>query len=276
MQRELGGGTGEKTAVAEFWNRASCGEIYAEGESPAEQYEAQRQARRKYEPYIEDFARFHEGRGKDVLEIGVGMGADHAEWAMSSPRSLIGVDLTPRAIEHTRTRLAHLGLASDLRIGDAEALDFPEDSFDVVYSWGVLHHSPNTETAFREVRRVLRPGGVARIMVYHTHSITGYMLWLRYALMTGQPTRSLADVYAHHLESPGTKAYTVEEARELCRDFRHSSISTQLCPGDLLQGQVGARHRGPLLAVAKRLWPRRVIERYCTGYGLCLLIEAHK
>jgi ubiquinone/menaquinone biosynthesis C-methylase UbiE len=116
----------------------------------------------------------------DVLEVGVGMGADHLEWARHMPRSLSGIDLTERAIAHTATRLALYGLRSDLRVADAEKLPFRDASFDLVYSWGVLHHSPDTPRAVREVLRVLRPGGLARVMIYHAHSMVGYMLWLRY------------------------------------------------------------------------------------------------
>src|SRR5512142_1273410 len=137
----------DKLAVQEFWNRRSCGEVYATVDTLAIQLEAQARARYELEPYIFEFARFDEGRGRDVLEIGVGMGADHLEWAKEAPRSLTGIDLTPRAIELTRARLEVYGLTSSLECGDAECLPFPDESFDLVYSWGVLHHSPDTPRA---------------------------------------------------------------------------------------------------------------------------------
>src|SRR4051812_11492067 len=105
-----------KQDVREFWDAASCGETYARGDSQRDQYEAHRAARYALEPYIHEFAAFADGLGRDVLEIGVGMGADHVEWATSRPRSLTGVDLTPRAIEHTRARLALYGLSSRLEV----------------------------------------------------------------------------------------------------------------------------------------------------------------
>jgi SAM-dependent methyltransferase len=263
----------EKLAVQEFWNRRSCGEVYGTGNSLADQHDAQARARYELEPYIFDFARFADGRGKDVLEIGVGMGADHLGWAKSLPRSLTGIDLTPRAIEHTRARIETHGLASTLECADAEHLPFPDNSFDIVYSWGVLHHSPDTPRAIAEVHRVLRPGGVARVMIYHYWSITGYLLWLRYGMLAG---RSLRSVYARYLESPGTKAYTVAEARYMFRDFPSVSARTQLSFGDLLQGAVGQRHDGVLLKVAKRIWPRALIRALLAKHGLMLLVEARK
>lgn len=265
-----------KQEVHDFWDRASCGEVYAGGQSPREQYLNHARARYELEPYIATFARFEEGRGKDVLEVGVGMGADHLRWAQARPRTLTGVDLTPRAVEHTRQRLALEGESSQLRVGDAENLPFPDASFDLVYSWGVLHHSPDTARAIREVWRVLRPGGTARVMIYHTRSLVGYMLWARYGLLAGKPGRSLADIYARHLESPGTKAFTVAQARQMFADFSQVDARSQLSFGDLLEGAVGQRHGGVVLTAAKRLWPRWLLRRVLSRHGLMLLIDAVK
>jgi hypothetical protein len=84
--------------VKNFWGRSACGEIYAVGVSKQDIYDVQSRARYRREPYLPEFARFYEGHGKDVLEIGVGMGADHVEWARLRPRSLTGIDLTGRGI----------------------------------------------------------------------------------------------------------------------------------------------------------------------------------
>ena len=171
--------------------------------------------------------------------MGVGLGADHQRFAAAGAR-LTGVDLTERAIEHTRQRLAASGLRSQLQTADAENLPFADNTFDVVYSWDVLHHSPNTPKAIDQVWRVLRPGGSAWVMIYHTYSIVGYMLWMRYALLAGRPGRTLADVYAQHLESPGTKAYTVDQARKLFARFSEVEIETVLTHGDLLTSAAGS------------------------------------
>lgn len=104
----------------------------------------------------------------------------------------------------------------------------------------------------------------------------GAMLWLRYALLAGRPWRSLRSIYAAHLESPGTKAYSVAEARQLFAAFGEVKISTPLGHGDLLESDVGQRHRGFALALAKKLWPRWFIRRFFPGAGLFMLIEARK
>lgn len=265
-----------KDSVRDFWDAKSCGEVYAQGESPAAKLEQQARERYTLEPVIHRFADFSSGAGKDILEIGVGMGADHLEWAKSGPRSLTGIDLTPRAIQFTRERLDYYGFHSDLRVADAENLPFADNSFDIVFSYGVLHHSPDTAQAIREVRRVLRPGGVARIMIYHSPSIVGYMLWARYGLFIGRPFRALSDIYANHLESPGTKAFSEADARAMLSVFSLVDIRIELGPGDLLEGAVGQRHRGALLRFAKAVWPRWFIRGMLKNLGLMMLITVSR
>jgi SAM-dependent methyltransferase len=254
----------QKSEVREFWDAESCGEVYAKGGGDEQRFAEHADARYHLEPYIPDFARFAEGSGQDVLEIGVGMGADHLEWAKSGPRRLAGVDLTPRAVDWTTRRLAIHGFSPEVKEADAEQLPFPDDSFSIAYSWGVLHHSPNTPKAFSEAYRVLRPGGTLRAMIYHRPSIVALMLWSRYGLAKGHPMLSISDIYAHYLESPGTKGYTVSEARQLVAPFRASKVRCAISFADLLLGEVG-----------QRCWPRPLIRRL-PMLGLLLLIEAWK
>ena len=260
-----------KQQVHEFWDKVSCGEqLYLSGSGKAS-YIEQGRIRYELEPYILDFASFDAGRDLDVLEIGVGLGADHQRYAEAGAR-LRGIDLTQRAIDYTRKRLELFDLRSELQLGDAEDLVFRDETFDVVYSWGVLHHSPNTQKAVEEVQRVLRSGGVAKIMIYHKWSFVGIMLWLRYALLRLRPFTSLSDIYASHLESPGTKAYSVAEARSLFRNFRSVDIRTVLTHGDLLSSQAGQRHGGILLHVARRVWPRGLIKLFFPRNALLVKI----
>jgi ubiquinone/menaquinone biosynthesis C-methylase UbiE len=111
------------------------------------------------QPWMHDTFHYDRYRGQRVLEIGVGLGTDHLQFARAGAR-LTGIDLTQRCIDLTAARFEQERLESRLIQMDAEGLEFEEDSFDAVYSFGVLHHTPSPERAFREVRRVLRPGGV--------------------------------------------------------------------------------------------------------------------
>lgn len=117
--------------------------------------------RYELEPFILDFAEFEKYRGKKVLEIGVGLGADHQKFAEAGAE-LYGIDLTERAVEFVRKRFEIMGLHFHLKTGDAEHLDFPDETFDLVYSWGVIHHTPDTSKAAKEILRVLRGGANLR------------------------------------------------------------------------------------------------------------------
>jgi SAM-dependent methyltransferase len=154
-----------KNAVRDFWDEASCGEkLYLDGLDVGG-FRTQSETRYALEPFIIPFADFGAASGKHVLEIGVGLGADHQRFAEEGA-VLSGIDITPRAIEMTSCRFDTLGLRSDLRVGDAEQLCFADNTFDLVYSWGVIHHTPDTEKSVREIFRVPRPGGVAKVMIY--------------------------------------------------------------------------------------------------------------
>lgn len=264
-----------KKEVRDFWNEASCGERLLLEVSDKSGYLAQMGKRYSLEPFIESFARFDGARDLDVLEIGVGLGADHQRFAQARAR-LTGIDLTDRAVEHTRRRCELFGLRSDLRVADAESLPFADESFDWVYSWGVLHHTPDTVKAIGEVFRVLKPGGVAKIMVYQKYSLVGLMLWLRYALCRLKPLIPLSQIYSQYLESPGTKAYSGAEAHALFKRFRQVDITTVLTHGDLLTSPAGQRHQGSLLSLARLIWPRWLIQTLFPRYGLFMLITATK
>lgn len=263
-----------KRSVREFWDNRPCGEAYAKGDTQEEHLQTHATTRYRLEPYIRPFAKF-DGTGRNVLEIGVGMGADHVEWAKSGPRQLVGVDLSPRAVDWTLQRLAYEGAESNVLVGDAESLPFREATFDLVYSWGVLHHTPDTRSAFGEAHRVLRAGGQLRAMIYHRPSVVGLLLWARYGLGKCQPRRSLSDLYAQYLESPGTKGFTSDEASELLSGFDNCRIRSIVSFGDLLEGVVGQQHHVLGAGLLRRLWPRAIVRRL-PCLGLILLLEATK
>src|SRR5262249_12233532 len=103
------------------------------------------------------------------LEVGCGMGCMAMNWAQRGAE-VTAIDLNPTSVEQTRRRFDLLKLDGDIKQADAEALPFGNDSFDYVYSWGVLHHTPGTAKAIEEIRRVLKPGAEAGVMLYHRAS----------------------------------------------------------------------------------------------------------
>lgn len=221
--------------VRRYWNREACGTARPiVGEVPElsrEWFERIETYRYELEPFIHSVAQFTRHHGKRLLEIGVGAGTDHLQWARAG-LDCHGVDLTQRAIEVTGARLSLYGFTSDLQRIDAETLPFSDESFDLVYSWGVIHHAEHPERIIAEVRRVLKPNGRFVGMLYARHSLVALKLWVRHGLFRGRPDRTLADVVADHMESPGTKAYTVREVRGLFNEFTHVTATTVMTPYD--------------------------------------------
>jgi len=117
---------------------------------------------------------FEQLKTADVLEIGVGNGS-HAQLIAPHCRSYTGIDLTEYAVRSTRRRFEVFGLQGQVLQMDAEKLAFPDNSFDFIWSWGVIHHSSNTEQILREMSRVLRPGGRAVVMIYHRSFLYYYV-----------------------------------------------------------------------------------------------------
>jgi ubiquinone/menaquinone biosynthesis C-methylase UbiE len=160
-------------------------------------------------------------RQKDVLEIGVGCGT-HAHLLASHARSFTGIDLTQYASDCTRRRMKVFGLPATILRMDAESLQFPDNSFDFVWSWGVIHHSANTRQILSEIRRVLRPGGRAVTMVYHRNFWNYYVVsgFFR-GVLGGQlyKTRSLNGLLQQQTDGALARHYTEREWSDLVSDL---------------------------------------------------------
>jgi len=159
-----------KERVRAFWQEHPCGTKFADAEPGTRRfYELVAQHRYEKEWHIPAAADFAGTRGLRVLEIGCGLGTDGAQFAAAGA-DYTGVDLTDAAVDLARRRFELFDLPGTFAKADAENLDFPADSFDLVYSHGVLHHTPDTPKSVREIHRVLRPGGRAEVMLYHRGS----------------------------------------------------------------------------------------------------------
>ncbi|MBI3506685.1 MAG: class I SAM-dependent methyltransferase [Proteobacteria bacterium] len=153
----------------EFWDANPCG--------VHDFYEAQVRQRYAMEPWLpailERIAKAH----GSILEIGCGQGIDSTLLCrnMAADGRYCGIDFSPKSVAIAQRNAATLGSAlivrPDYRVGNAEALEFPDASFDAVYSMGVIHHTADDLKAYSEVRRVLRPGGKAYLLLYRRPSL---------------------------------------------------------------------------------------------------------
>jgi len=254
----------EKLRAREQWGQDPCGAEYdREHELGTREFfdEIERHRYNEYAAWMPRFMGFEDFRGARLLEIGCGMGTDLLQFSRGGARC-VGIDLTPRSIEITQHRFKLYGAGGAFMISDGEHLPFCDESFDVVYSNGVLHHTPDTEGAIREVHRVLRPGGTAKVMLYHRNSYN-YRVnisMLRRAgvhllrwnsglklvkALTGEPEESLR-IHATQLKAdssyltseqflsqntdgagnPLARVYSRDEASELFKDFARVEVKT--------------------------------------------------
>jgi ubiquinone/menaquinone biosynthesis C-methylase UbiE len=217
-----------KESVKAYWDNEPCGTNRATfTEGSLEYFEEIENYRYRVESCIHSFAQFTRWRGKKILEVGCGAGTDLLQFARAGAE-VCAVDLSPHSAALARRRLILYGLKSDIREADAEHLPFPDGYFDLVYSWGVIHHTPDTAAAVKEIFRVLKPGGQIRIMIYNRYSWLGLKIYLRWGLLTGKVFAPLSQLIAEHLESPGTKAYTAKESRKLFSLFSELKIQPVL------------------------------------------------
>ncbi len=236
--------------VTEYWERQSCGTGITDAQKHGRDYfEDIENYRYTIEPEIFSFAQFTRHYGEKMLEVGVGAGTDFVQWVRAGAKAH-GIDLTTEGVENTRHRLEVFSLkAETVQQANAESLPFADETFDLVYSWGVIHHSPDMEQCFAEIARVAKQGGTIKLMVYNRHSIQTYLWWVRFALLKGKPWRSLSYVLHHHMESKGTKAYTRREISAMAKyhGLKILFIDTTASPFyDLLE---------------TRPWPLRVVAK---------------
>ena len=254
----------EKQSVRDFWNAAPCGTAGVQKRDDLRAF-LQDIERRRYElePFVFSYADFPRWKGKEVLEVGCGTGTDLLQFLRAGANAQ-AIDLSSQSAGLARKRLRFAGFESSrVVLSDAENLPFPDNHFDLVYSWGVLHHTPDTERAVAEVHRVVRPGGEVCIMLYHRWSLISLQFYLRFGLLRARPFRSLDEIMAAHQESPGTKVYTRAQLKDLFAQFQNVQVQPILTPYDL---QCGRRLFLPA-------WFRRFIPN---SLGYFLVVQGRK
>jgi len=160
--------------VQNFWNQNPCGSYLSNKKTEFEYFNEIQNKRYRLEWHIPIAAKFSDYKNKRVLEVGCGIGIDGSQFAKNGA-IYYGIDLTDEGIKLAKENFNLSGYDGKFQIANAENLLFDNNEFDHVYSWGVIHHSPDTESIVNEIYRILKPGGTFCIMVYNRTSINYYI-----------------------------------------------------------------------------------------------------
>lgn len=262
--------------VRRFWDRRPCNVRHSPREPGTRTYFDEVEARKYFvEPHIPSFAEFPRWRGKRVLEVGCGIGTDTINFSRAGAR-VTAVDLSGRSLEIARRRAEVFGLADRIRFvqGDAESLSrhVPPEPYDLVYSFGVIHHTPRPDRAVAEIRKYVRPGGTVKLMLYHRYATKVLGILLREG--HGAVWR-LDELAARHSEAqtgcPVTSLWTPGRVRTLLTGFRIRSMRVDHIFPYRVEDYVQYRYR--------RVWqyrwlPRPVFRALERLFGWHLLVDA--
>jgi ubiquinone/menaquinone biosynthesis C-methylase UbiE len=240
-------GDAYKDQVQNQWNQNPVGSQHARESQPHTLdwfLEVERHRYGVYAPWMPDVMEFAKHAGRDVLEIGGGMGTDLAQFARNGAR-VTDIDLAAGHLRLAEENFRLRGLSGRFTHHDAESLPFDDRSFDIVYSNGVLHHTPNTAAVVGEIHRVLRPGGRAIVMLYAENSLHYWrkLVW-RLGVKDGLLDQvSMGEIMSRQVERsanesrPLVKVYTKPRAARLFRNFECVEIlQRQLQPQELPSG----------------------------------------
>ena len=264
-----------KRETQKNWGKDPCGSNYVDesfekySKDYFDEVERTRYIIQKWQPA--EFETF-DIKDKEVLEIGFGMGTDHLSMARRGG-IMHGIDITEGNKTITEKRFAIYGYNTKLTVGDAEALPYSDNTFDFVYSFGVLHHTPDTQKAIDEVYRVLKPGGKCYIAVYNKNSlffwwsvfIVDFICRLKFLKMSLQQRLSLIE-YPNTNKDMVIRLYTKKDFVRLFSHFKNINTSINHLTKDCISG-------GKLLS---EHFINRFIEKHATRIGWYVIVRAEK
>jgi len=218
--------------VENFWNENLPQSHYTTKEEGTREYydEIQKVRYNDIYFYLPELAGFDKHKNEKVLEVGCGQGTDLLQFAKGGAK-VTGIDLVDSGIKKTTDMFKMYGYKVDLKKANVEDLNcFKDNSFDAVYCFGVLHHTPNTQKGIDEIYRVLKPNGQAKIMMYgkglhYYHKVFRYYLFGMMFL-----EHSLAEVLNIHGENidaycPVVKFYRKRQVRKMFNKFTNIKIN---------------------------------------------------
>jgi len=217
--------TEQQNKIREFWNKA----VPMTFVDKPKTYEEKRKFRYDLQDYMHDVFKFENFKGKRVLEIGSGGGLDSSEF-LRNGAEVVCADFSELSVKSANELFKEAGLNGNVLLSDAKLLPFNDSEFDVVYSYGVIHHIPGVEKVLEEIKRVLRPGGIFMGMVYNKDSLLyGYSIIYLHGIKEGLLAQGMSEdeLTAKFSErftgNKYTKMYTTNDLKNTFSKFFQST-----------------------------------------------------
>jgi len=214
--------------VRAYWNRRPCNIRHSTKPVGTREYFDEVEARKYFvEPHIPKFAEFERWKGKKVLEIGCGIGTDSINFARAGADVTV-VDLSDESIAVCKKRFEVFGLKANFYSGDAEHLGefVPVQKYDLIYSFGVIHHTPHPEKVFEQLKQYCKPDTELRIMLYSRWCWKVFWIVAGYGKGAFWKADELVRTYSEaQTGSPVTYTYSFSGVRRLMNDFDVEKIT---------------------------------------------------
>jgi len=215
--------------VKKYWNDRPCNIRHSTSQVGTRQYFDEVEKRKYFvEPHIPKFAEFEKWRGKKVLEIGCGIGTDTINFARAGAQ-VTAMEISEESLNLTRQRAKVYGLEDKIKFYHANAEELskviPIESYDLIYSFGVIHHTPSPENVMCEIKHYTKPGTTVKIMVYYRYSWKVFWILLTQGKGAFWRTKELV---AKNSEAqtgcPITWTYSSKDIRRLLKGFKITDI----------------------------------------------------
>ena len=213
--------------VQDYWNSRPCNIRHSPREIGSKEYFNDVEARKYFvEPHIPDFAQFSQWKGKKVLEIGCGIGTDTINFARAGAK-VTAMDYSEESLKIAQKRAEVFDLPIKFYHANAERLSdvIPIEKYDLIYSFGVIHHTPNPDQAIEEIKKYMGGDSILKLMVYNRNSYKTWWIILKYGLGQFWKKDKLIAKYSEaQMGSPVTYSYTKKTIYGLLNGFKIKDI----------------------------------------------------
>lgn len=265
--------------VKDFWNQRPCNIRHSAKAVGSREYFDEVQARKYFvEAYIPYFAEFERWRNKKVLEIGCGIGTDGINFALAGAQVTV-IELSEKSLEIAKDRARVYGLCDRIRFycGNAEELNtfVPVETYDLIYSFGVIHHTPNPEKILEQMRRYVHSESMIKIMVYNRYSWKVFWIILKYGRCMNWRVKDLVAKHSEaNLGCPVTYTFTKKEMVSLLK--RAGFKVSQIWLTHIFPYQIPEYVRYRYVKVWYFRWMPSGVFRWlerCFGWHLCVTAQ---